>query len=236
MYTKTEWAESGMTTQDKVDGLNNLETIYSQAISAIDAITHTDRYYTKSQVQSKYFSASTDGSGSGMICATLDGYTAQQMLDSGTPAGCIGIWKSTIGSIPEGWALCDGQNGTPDLRDRFVVGAGGHYDLYATGGSNTVTTSGSVTIAGHALTAEEIPKHTHGSITDYYPSNQYAFTYTAEGKPPVGVNASTQNITSYTNYTGGGDSHSHTASFSGTSNQDKRPPFYALAYIMKLGA
>ena len=45
------------------------------------------------------------------------------------------LWFGSIGSIPAGYALCDGNNGTPDLRDNFVVGAGSTYAVDATGGA-----------------------------------------------------------------------------------------------------
>lgn len=53
------------------------------------------------------------------------------------PKGIIVLWRGTIGSIPSGWFLCDGNNSTPDLRDRFVVAAGVVYDPGDTGGANT---------------------------------------------------------------------------------------------------
>ena len=51
------------------------------------------------------------------------------------PVGGIIMWSGTIAAIPTGWALCNGSNGTPDLRDRFVIGAGSTYAVGATGGS-----------------------------------------------------------------------------------------------------
>lgn len=51
--------------------------------------------------------------------------------------GIITIWSGSIGSIPGGWALCDGNNGTPDLRDSFIVGAGSSYNPADTGGAAT---------------------------------------------------------------------------------------------------
>ena len=70
------------------------------------------------------------------------------------PPGAILMWSGAVDAIPTGWALCDGRNGTPDLRDRFIVGAGGSYDVGDTGGSNTVT-----------LTTSQIPSHSHGAGT-----------------------------------------------------------------------
>lgn len=53
------------------------------------------------------------------------------------PPGLIIWWYGSLSAVPAGWALCNGQNGTPDLRDRFIVGAGGSYNVGATGGSNS---------------------------------------------------------------------------------------------------
>jgi hypothetical protein len=76
------------------------------------------------------------------------------------PVGTIAEWSGSVASIPAPWQLCDGTNGTPDLRDKFVVGAGGAYAVGAVGGaaSNTPT----ITVAGHTLTVPELPAHSHG--------------------------------------------------------------------------
>jgi len=118
------------------------------------------------------------------------------------PSGGIIMWSGAINSIPSGWALCDGQNSTPDLRDRFVVGAGNAYSVDATGGANTVT-----------LTVDEMPSHTHFTAL-----NQ---TGTAVQFPTGAgflVNGNNGNTSSST---GGDQAH------------ENRPPYYALAYIMK---
>jgi hypothetical protein len=66
------------------------------------------------------------------------------------PTGAIIMWGGLVASIPAGWQLCDGSNGTPDLRDRFIVGAGSTYSPGATGGANSVT-----------LATNQMPSHTH---------------------------------------------------------------------------
>lgn len=64
--------------------------------------------------------------------------------------GMIILWSGAVGAIPAGWVLCDGNNDTPDLRNRFVVGAGDSYAVDVNGGE-----------ASHTLTVGEMPAHKH---------------------------------------------------------------------------
>ena len=65
------------------------------------------------------------------------------LFESTFVSGMILLWSGATNAIPTGWVICDGQNNTPDLRDRFVIGAGSTYAVDATGGSTTTTVSGS---------------------------------------------------------------------------------------------
>lgn len=124
----------------------------------------------------------------------------------GVPAGCIVLWSGAASDIPDGWHLCDGTNGTPDLRDRFVVGAGDAYTPGATGGNAQVT-----------LTKEQIPAHTHtyskasGSTSSYGMSNG-----------GTSVIKSVSSTSTDSGYAGSG------------SPVDILPPYYALCYIMRI--
>lgn len=164
--------------------------------------------------------------------------------------GMILIWSGSLGAIPSGWALCDGTNGTPDLRDRFVVGAGNLYARNAVGGSKdaivpahthtaTSTFVGSP-MANHSHTITD-PGHTH-SLTSYNSGGVTgASTYTASG-----VTGAPSYTTSSLSATTGisvnaGSAGTPTGAVttvvasSGTSVTDANlPPYYALAYIMKL--
>ena len=220
-----------MTSGEKIAALDNLENLYSSAITYIDAITHASMYYTDAECVAKYFSLTHQGTGTGLIAMTLDGMSADQIINSGTPSGIIAWWSGSEASIPSGWVLCDGINaGTPNLRNRFVVGAGSHYNRGDPGGSNTVTTTATVAIAGHALAASEVPLHNHGTITDYY-----ALINSSSGNSSTssGLLQTATDHASYTGYAGSGGAHGHTASFEGSASQDKRPKLYALCYIMK---
>ena len=159
--------------------------------------------------------------------------------------GMIILWYGNTGNIPTGFVLCNGQNGTPDLRDRFVVGAGSAYSPGNTGGSQNVT-----------LSTSQLPSHNHsisvsgttsnksltGDITKISECYNVAggatgvFTKKGTGNSPV-TGASSNSPTAGVDFDA---SHDHTFTASGTSgNQgsgssiENRPPYYALCYIMK---
>lgn len=123
--------------------------------------------------------------------------------------GMILMWYGSSDAVPNGWAICDGENGTPDLRDRFVVGAGGNRDMGATGGEET-----------HTLTVNEIPEHKH--ITPYG-EHSVNYPWGSYGTGQVGSSSTDyDNWWPYTSPVGGGKAHNN------------MPPFTALFYIMKL--
>jgi len=221
-----------MSPAQKTTALNNAETIYSSIVDYLDAFLHDSSYYQKSEADAKFYGPGNDGTGSGLVAEFFHGMTAQQLIDAGFPAGGICAWANSEASIPAGFTLANGLNSTPDLRNRIPVAAGGNYALGATGGANTVTTTGTVTIAGHTLTAAEIPKHTHGSIYDYY-----AITGNTAGELwgslPSYEMPTTYDTGRNTSDTGDGGSHTHIASWAGTASQDKRPPHMALCWICK---
>ena len=133
-------------------------------------------------------------------------------------AGMIIIWSGSIGSIPAGWVLCNGSNGTPDLRDRFVIAAGSTYAVGATGG-----TADAIVVA-HTHTATSVvtdPGHIH-SVNASNSAGSSAFG-TSSGGGSLNTNSSVTGITVATTNTSTGSS--------GTGAN--LPPYYALAYIMK---
>jgi len=158
-------------------------------------------------------------------------------------SGMILLWSGSVGSIPSGWVLCNGSNGTPDLRDRFIVGAGSTYAVNATGGSATLTPAGSISVAGTALTEAQMPKHFHlmlgpNAVSSPQGSGSGVGVYGGgtpdDGTQAYGTYSTGGNAASGTQTIGtsSGDSHTHTATFTGSSGSSL-PPYYALAYIMK---
>ena len=135
---------------------------------------------------------------------------------AGLPSGCIVIWSGSSASIPSGWYLCNGSNGTPDLRNRFIVGAGSTYAVGATGG----TADAIVVSHTHTATVTD-PGHDHGIRVGVAAKN----TSTGSTGGDNWVSGSTDSATT-------GISVGISTTGSSGTNQNL-PPYYALCYIMK---
>lgn len=147
-----------------------------------------------------------------------------------TPAlssGMIILWSGSIGSIPSGYLLCDGTNGTPDLRDRFIIGAGNNYSVNQTGGSaDAIVVSHTHTATSTSVVTD--PGHAHQFKGGTYNS--------AQGSGPNSIANTTNSLsdTTATATTGITVATSTTNATSGTSGTGANiPPYFALAYIMK---
>jgi microcystin-dependent protein len=134
-------------------------------------------------------------------------------IGAGTiPVGGIIMWSGSIASIPTGWALCNGSSGTPDLRDRFIVGAGSNYSVAGVGGTtdsvvvahthNVTNGSGSSFTAVTEVSEEGINQGGGGSVQVGDGGNETKTTFTIQSEGSSGTN---QNL----------------------------PPYYALAFIMR---
>jgi hypothetical protein len=139
---------------------------------------------------------------------------------SGTniPSGCIIIWSGASGSIPTGYYLCNGLNGTPDLRNSFVLGAGNTYSVGQTGGSTDAV------IVSHTHTATVTdPGHAHNYTTSTASSSTSNTFNASQG---TSINTATTTTAS----TGITVANSTTGVSGSGANM---PPYYALCYIMK---
>ena len=154
---------------------------------------------------------------------------------SGFPSGGIIMWSGTIATIPSGWYLCDGNNGTPDLTNKFIIGAdaddGGVAKTSVTETASQSGGSKDAIVVSHthtfSATTSTIGDHIHtisASGGEYAAGQQNHFT--------------TDGVSVYSRNTGAAGSHSHTVSgtteSSGSSGTNANlPPYYALAFIMK---
>ena len=151
-------------------------------------------------------------------------------------SGMIILWSGSTGNIPTGFVLCNGSNGTPNLTDRFVVGAGSAYGVGATGGTSSVTLSTS-NLPSHnhsfsATTSNVNLSHNHGYQSANHPTGsgpEQNQSGGPEDRTTFNVNKTTGNALGNHNHTVSGT----TGSTGSGSGHENRPPYYALCYIMK---
>lgn len=128
------------------------------------------------------------------------------------PVGTIVIWSGAEEEIPAGWHICNGEDGTIDLRDKFVLGAGTAHPVGETGGSEEVT-----------LTFAQMPVHSHNIEARYNNAGNGAIATKINSGSTGRVTGSLgNNLSTYT----AGDSQPH----------NNMPPYYALCYIQKITA
>ena len=156
------------------------------------------------------------------------------------PSGLIAMWSGSVTNVPLAWHICDGSNGTPDLRDRFIVGAGSSYNVGSSGGEKAVT-----------LTTNQIPSHTHSGTANINAGHQFLSTtsrsYYAFMAHPSDIGS--WDVDDYgtgamllrykDDYVSGDLSlnvsgNITTGASGGSQEHENRPPYYALAFIMKL--
>lgn len=180
-----------------------------------------------------------------------------ELTKAAVPVGLISMWSGALRNIPLGWVLCDGQNGAPDLRNRFIVGAGNGLDFVSkytvgnTGGLDKVT-----------LTTAQLPTHNHeGSNLDYAGDHSHIYedSYRLEQRGymgSIGISGETNvggsrkymsnkngaNVESSLywrqNTTRNSENHTHKLNIKNTGlneAHENRPPYYALAFIMFKG-
>lgn len=167
--------------------------------------------------------------------------TTAYVLANGVPSGAILMWSGTIATIPSGWYLCDGTNGTPNLTNKFIIGADAD-----DGGAAKTSITGSATQTGGSKDAIVV-EHSHGlSAATTSTTTSLTGTFKA-GKP----NGATGIVSGVFGQADGGDgsqatgalytinaNHNHTLSgntdSAGSSGTNANlSPYFALAYIMK---
>ena len=148
----------------------------------------TNQYFTTARARASV-SATGDlsyNSGTGQFSVSVP---------SAFVSGMIILWSGNTSNIPTGFVLCDGNNGTPNLTDRFVVGAGSAYGVGATGGSSSVT-----------LSIANLPSHNHsfsGSTSHSHTINNHTHSFSGSGSSshshgiPKGRGGSQANIQNY---------------------------------------
>lgn len=153
------------------------------------------------------------------------------------PSGGIIMWSGLISAIPSGWYFCNGSNSTPDLRDRFIIGAsadsGGVAKTNITASYTQTGGTKDAIVVSHTHTATSTstvtdPGHTHTSSSNGAPNGGGAGACFSSGQ------GNTPGQTTLSNTTGITVATSTTNTSTGSSGTDQNlPPYYALAFIMK---
>ena len=231
---------SGTYTKDETDALLNTKSNVGVSYTKAEADNEIN---SKADIGVSYTKAETE--------ARLVTKADVADLNNAIPTGVITLWSGSTETIPSNWALCNGANGTPDLRNRFVVGAGSTYAVDATGGSadaiavthshtastnstgaHTHSLSGSTNTTGNH-------KHTYSNLQGTTTSFGGGGTFDPKDKGDITKNTSTignhSHTISGTAASKGNHTHTVTVASGGASGTNKNlPPYYALAYIMKI--
>ena len=181
-----------------------------------------------------------------VYCDGTDFYAAT-LATNVIPTGIISLWSGAKAAIPAGWLLCDGTNGTPNLQDRFVVGAGSTYAVDVSGGStdsivvsHTHTAASVSSFVGNVLAAHghgvTDPGHRHGMVpvTSGGSTLQGGPGYTlANGFTQTAVTGISVQTTSAGTPSGTVSTVTTNTAVGSTGVGANLPPYYALCYIMK---
>ena len=203
----------GLTVEGNISGSGNIEIEGTATIETIDLGTAEN---------------------TSTLIATSTGLI-KKLVAAPVPVGGIIMWSGTTSNFPDGWSLCDGSNGTPDLRDKFVIGA----SVDDEDGANT-TVTGTASKTGGSADAVVV-EHSHTGNTNT--GGQH--THTAEnngsyndsgGGTAVAGRTNSQSLASLNLSQHEGHTHGFTTANTGVLGTNKNlPPYYALAFIMYVG-
>jgi len=252
--TKISEYDSAAANNTDIDGVNIAESCPPSGINnAIrEVMAHLKDFQTGTSGDPFTNSSTVTSSGTLAVTGnlTLDGSagtSGQVMVSAGsgnTPtwgnafvAGMIMMWSGTIATIPSGWYLCDGTNSTPDLRNKFIIGANAD-----DAGAAKTNVTGSATQSGGSKDAIVV-SHTHTGSTDSAGAHTHVIgSDSTSGGVDLGgwsgpyMVATGSKCCSWTSTTQSAGAHTHNITMDSTGSSGTNanlPPYYALAFIMK---
>jgi hypothetical protein len=218
-----------------ITNLNMLGSQYTDMKSTIEA-HNPSTYYTKLESDAQYAYIDNDGEGSNTNAATIDGYTKAQLTAS-VSTGLMVWYAGNIATLPAGWHLADGNAGTRNCVNKYIIGADENTTL-DTGGNDVFTPAGSITIAAHELTVAELPSHTHAWTETNAPENGTYVDYDGYWFPNGGAYPNRYRFLVETGktsgYAGSNQGHGHTGSTITLTQIDNRPLSKCLYLIQKV--
>jgi hypothetical protein len=253
------------TQQASINSINaNIGSFYTYANTILYSNTNVAAYLTTGNISTSNLSVTGNltVSGNSTLTGNVTAPTANISVNntqlattafvrSMLPTGIIVMWSGSSASIPYGWYLCDGNNSTPNLVNRFIVGATSTYAVGATGG----TADAVVVSHNHGGSTAADATHTHtfsGTSSGQSASHTHSVGYymdddngnngylgIVDGDNTISSNYQTGSTSNdhthtYSGTTSAGSSHSHTITTDGVSGTNQNlPPYYALCYIMK---
>ena len=145
--------------------------------------------------------------------------------------GLIMAWSGAADDLPANTALCNGENGTPDLRDRFIIGAGSGYAVGASGGSAVTAL-----VTDGAVTGVSTQTFTPNTLYMAYHTHQGWAGWSQGSGGAARVETSRAQWMDLNSYEGSGYGHAHGIADPGHSHAFKTsmPPYYALCFLMTL--
>lgn len=236
-FTSVTWTTGDTITEAKLDNMTaNDQAFDAHEDQGFQLVRRSGDPTTPASTKLRLY-AKDDGGATGLFSINEDG----DVYSSQFPIGGIIMWSGSIATIPKGWLICDGNNGTPDLRDRFVVGAGSTYAVDATGGSADAV------VVTHTHT-QNAHSHTQNAHTHTQNSHNHTVYGDAVGLASGGLSIGTlatssgganktSSSTTATNQNTTATNQNTTATNQNTGvsgTNANLPPYYALAYIMKV--
>lgn len=158
--------------------------------------------------------------------------TVSTVIKADLPSGMVTMWAGLVANIPVGWALCNGTNGTPNLTDRFIMGAITDETINKTGGQNEVV-----------LTEAQMPAHTHTGNTNSAGSHIHGQSASGAAGSQSGL------MMAYSSFSNkvqtfpdqgmmaSAGAHAHTVTIGSKGSgqaHENRPAYYTLAFIIKV--
>jgi microcystin-dependent protein len=238
--------------------LNGLSTQITTTAGINDT---TSIHYGKLELSTNKSTPALVVNGTTKFNGEIDGAVRATSLhgEGAVPAGTIVMWSGSVTALPKGWALCDGTNGTPNLKGRFVVG----YDPTDTDYNTVQKTGPSFTDADGTsdgtntqdakqvrLLITQMPSHNHTGTTSTDGNHTHKFVqktdlsfdykdcntaYPIQGHPDGDLDNKVSQSDHVDLSTDGNHTHTFTSNNTGGSQSfENRPPYYVLAYIIKL--